>query len=46
MPEAGTVMTISDFSRRSWTLETVSFLPSRLVAIPRAPPKRAVVVGC
>lgn len=46
MPEAGTVMIISDLSRSSLTLLTVSFFPSRVVASPRPPPKRAVVAGC
>lgn len=46
MPAAGTVTIISDLSRRAWTLTTVSFLPSRVVASPRPPPKRAVVAGC
>ena len=33
---------ISEESRSSFTLPTVSFFPSRVVAPPRAPPKRAV----
>lgn len=45
IPEAGTVMTISDLERRSWTVATVACLPERVVASPRPPPKRAVE-GC
>jgi hypothetical protein len=35
-------MIISEVSRSSRTLATVSFLPSSVVAPPRPPPKRAV----
>ena len=42
MPEAGVVKIISDESNNSLTCATVSFLPSSVVAPPRAPPYNAV----
>lgn len=43
IPLAGTVTTISDLSRSSFTVATRAFFPSSVVAPPRAPPKRAVL---
>lgn len=45
MPEAGVVKIISDESNNSLTAATVSFLPSSVVAPPRAPPYNAVDCG-